>query len=74
LPAQRAFVVQVHAAAQVAQGQLAGRIEHVVSGQAVHFRTLDELLAFIARVLTAPAPEPQEVPEPLPSPPRWPVL
>lgn len=52
-PAQRAFVVQVHAAAAVAQGRLAGRVEHVVSGQAVHFHTLDELLAFMARVLTA---------------------
>jgi hypothetical protein len=48
---QRAFVVQVYAAATVAQGQLAGRVEHVVSGQAVHFYTPDELLAFMARVL-----------------------
>ena len=52
LPAQRAFVVQLHATAAVAQGQLAGRVEHVVSGQAAHFHTLDELLAFMARVLT----------------------
>jgi hypothetical protein len=53
LPVQRAFVVQVHAAAAVAQGQLAGRVEHVLSGQAAHFHTLQELLAFIVRVLTA---------------------
>ena len=52
LPVQRAFVVQLHATAAVAQGQLSGRVEHVLSGQVAHFRSLDELLAFIARVLT----------------------
>ena len=52
LPAQRAFLVQVHAEAEVAQGRLAGRVEHVVSGQATHFASPEELLAFIARVLT----------------------
>ena len=45
LPAQRAFLVQVHAQAAVAQGQLAGRVEHVVSGQATHFASAEELLA-----------------------------
>jgi len=52
LPAQRAFLVQVHAEAEVAQGRLAGRVEHVVSGQATHFASPEELLAFMARVLT----------------------
>ena len=50
---QRAFVVQLHATAVVAQGQLSGRVEHVLSGQAAHFQTLGELLAFMTRVLTA---------------------
>ena len=49
----RAFVVQLHATAVVAQEQLSGRVEHVLSGQAAHFQTLDELLAFMARVLAA---------------------
>jgi hypothetical protein len=53
LPVQRGFVVQLHAAADVAQGQWMGRVEHVVSGRATHFQTLDELLAFIARVLAS---------------------
>jgi hypothetical protein len=53
LPVQRAFVVQLHATAVVAQGQLSGRVEHVLSGQVAHFHTLDELLAFIVRVLAA---------------------
>ena len=52
LPAQRAFLVQVHAEADVAQTRLAGRVEHVVSGQATRFASPEELLAFMARVLT----------------------
>jgi hypothetical protein len=29
-----------------------GRVEHIVSGQVTHFQALDELLAFMRRVLT----------------------
>jgi hypothetical protein len=50
-PAQRAVVVQVAAAAEVTPGRLAGRVEHVVSGQATQFHSLADLLAFMARVL-----------------------
>jgi hypothetical protein len=32
-------------------GRLEGRVEHVVSGQATHFASLEDLLAFMARVL-----------------------
>jgi phenylalanyl-tRNA synthetase alpha subunit len=35
----------------VAHKQMSGRVEHVVSGQNVHFVSLEELLDFIARVL-----------------------
>jgi len=59
LPVQRAFVVQLHATAAVAQGQLSGRVEHVLSGQAAHFHTLNELLAFMAWVLAALETTPQ---------------
>lgn len=51
LPVERAFVVQLHSTAGVTQGQLTGRVEHVLSGQVAHFNNLDELLAFMARVL-----------------------
>jgi hypothetical protein len=51
LSPHRAFVVQFRAETAVALGQLVGRVEHVVSGQATTFATLDALLAFIARVL-----------------------
>jgi len=68
LPAQRAFLVQVHAEAEVAQGRLAGRVEHVVSGQATHFASPEELLGFMARVLT-PCLLPVQSPSALPQPP-----
>ena len=51
LPAERAFVVQLHVEADVAQQHMVGRVVHVVSGQTVHFDTLDALLTFIDRVL-----------------------
>jgi hypothetical protein len=51
LPAERAFVVQLWATAEVAPGRLAGRVEHVVSGHAAHFHALEDLLAFMAQVL-----------------------
>jgi hypothetical protein len=49
----RAFVVQFDARTDVDRGALAGRIEHVVSGQAAPFHSLESLLAFIAGVLRA---------------------
>jgi hypothetical protein len=36
----------------VVRGPIEGRVEHVVSGQSTHFDSLEELLAFMARVLT----------------------
>ena len=54
LPIQRAFVVQLHAEANVAHGRLMGRVEHVQSGEAARFHTLDELLEFFRRMLQAP--------------------
>jgi hypothetical protein len=53
LPAKRAFVVQVHADAKVEQGQWQGRVEHVVSYQATRFQSLEELLAFMVKVVSA---------------------
>ena len=46
-----AFVVQFHAETVVEQGRLVGRVEHVVSGQATDFQSLETLLAFISEVL-----------------------
>jgi hypothetical protein len=44
LPASRAFVVQVHVDARVEQGHFSGRVEHLVSHQATHFESLEELV------------------------------
>jgi len=48
-----AFVVHFRLSTNIAQGQIAGRAEHVVSGQSSHFDSLEELLAFVARVLAS---------------------
>ncbi len=48
----RAFVVQLRTEADVAEGRVEGRVEHVVSGQATHFASVEELLIFMAQVLT----------------------
>ena len=51
LPTKRAFVVQFRAQPPWAPMSWEGRVEHVVSGQMTHFHSLEELLAFIRRVL-----------------------
>jgi hypothetical protein len=53
LPTDYAFVVQLRAQPRSPLPYWDGRVEHVVSGQATHFHSLEELLAFISRVLTA---------------------
>jgi hypothetical protein len=62
LSPHRAFVVQFRAETEVGQGRFTGRVEHVVSGQATRFASLEELLAFIAQVLaTVRVPPPRRV-------------
>jgi hypothetical protein len=51
LPTNRAFVVLFRAQPAGAPMEWAGRVEHVVSGQMTHFHSLEELLAFMCRVL-----------------------
>ena len=60
---QWAFVVQFRAETEVERGACTGRVEHVVSGQAMHFQSLEELLAFIARVLATVRGHPLTEPE-----------
>jgi hypothetical protein len=55
-PARRASVVQIHVEADVAQDEVRGRVEHIVSGQSAHFETVEALVQFIVQVLTAKAP------------------
>jgi len=52
LPTNRAFVVQLRDQPPGAPLSWDGRVEHGVSGQVVRFHSSEELLAFLARVLT----------------------
>jgi hypothetical protein len=48
----RAFRIQFRAEADIARGICCGRIEHVRSGDAAHFATVQELLAFVQFCMT----------------------
>lgn len=48
-PSHRAFVVKLSAAPDPAR--VAGRVEHVASGESARFEALEELGAFLARTL-----------------------
>jgi len=77
LPRDRAFVVQLSAQATGTPEGFRGRVEHVASGQAAHFDSVPEFLAFIVQVLrerrgrpacfprrpTRPGPDPGAGPE-----------
>jgi hypothetical protein len=58
-----AFVVHFRVNSDITQGRIAGRVEHVVSGQATHFASLGELLAFMARVLATVRAPPHRRPQ-----------
>ena len=51
LPHHGAFVIQFQTDTEIEVGDLSGRIEHVVSGRATHFESLERLLAFIGLVI-----------------------
>jgi hypothetical protein len=46
-----AFVLQFREGTDVETGRLDGKIEHIASYKAARFHSVDELFAFIARVL-----------------------
>ena len=49
LAPERTFVVQLRSDSDLAQRQVHGRVEHVVSGESEPFASLDALLAFMSR-------------------------
>ena len=51
LPSNRVFVVQFRRHSPGAPADYAGRVEHLVSGEVARFHSLEELLAFMLRVL-----------------------
>jgi hypothetical protein len=50
LPSNRAFVLHLDARARPPELTV-GRVEHIASGRVGHFRSLDELIAFLAGTL-----------------------
>jgi len=53
LSPRRAFVVQFRERTGDAQDRFEGRVEHMVSGHAAHFRSPAQLTRFMRRVLNA---------------------
>lgn len=53
LPPDRAFAVQLSNKAAPLQSVFVGRAEHIRSGQALHFQSLAELVAFFEQVIAA---------------------
>ena len=51
LPSNRVFVVQFRSPPTGVPAGYEGRVEHLVSGQVARFYALEELLAFMIRVL-----------------------
>ena len=51
LPSNRVFVVQFRLPPVGAPARSDSRVEHLISGQAVRFHSLEALLAFMIRVL-----------------------
>ncbi len=51
LPAERAFVVQLRADADLAHGVVSGRVEHVVSGVAAPFESVEQLVDHMRAVV-----------------------
>jgi len=45
------FVIKFRPETDPVQGRLDGRIEHVASGQTIRFRSFEELVEFLQRVL-----------------------
>ena len=54
LPPDRAFVVQFRPPTASGAGLFMGRIEHITSGVARPFASLDDLVGFVTQVLTPP--------------------
>lgn len=61
LPPVRAFVVQFHNDADIESDRFSGRVEHVMSGQAKRFQSLEDLLAFFTWMLHIVDTPPQEI-------------
>jgi hypothetical protein len=50
----RRFIVHLRTDADLPAGRVVGRVEHVHSGDATHFQSLEELISFMATLLDNP--------------------
>lgn len=48
----RSFLVHLRTDADIPAGRVVGRVEHVHTGDATHFQSIEELLAFMAILLS----------------------
>lgn len=48
---QKSFLLQFRREADIGRGRLVGRIEHLASGQTLHFSSASELFAFVSQHL-----------------------
>jgi hypothetical protein len=55
LPAERAFVVQLRADADLGRGSVHGRVEHIVSGTAGLFDSVEQLIAWMRDKTSRPS-------------------
>jgi len=51
LSIHRSFIIRLYPGADFDAGEISGRVEHVVSGEAGEFHSVEELLRFIAQLL-----------------------
>ncbi len=51
LSIHRSFIVRIYPGFDLDAGEISGWVEHVVSGEAGEFRSMEELLNFIGRLL-----------------------
>jgi hypothetical protein len=56
----RDFVLRLHSGTNAGAGRFEGHVEHVASGEALRFQSLEELLAFLTRVLSDADQKPAE--------------
>ena len=47
----RSFLVHLRTDADLPKGRVVGRVEHVHSGDAMHFQSIEELISFMAVLL-----------------------
>ncbi len=55
LSPERAFVIHMDSSTNLANQQPVGKVEHILSGDSIHFRSLTDLLSFLERHFHVPS-------------------